>query len=174
MKEGVYVHNTLSPELILLNQGITHKDIASSYDEAFENGFNVTSKEIMDLLQVSSQWVPRHITHVKFCVINLVGKQALRKHGRANYKHLHRYNKVFHRDSFNGELLRNSFIEDEHGLHSAKKIPQNLISCAGACYKYQIDRKTFYRRAQKAKKYIIFGLKRYSAREIEHILLDSF
>ncbi|KGL46306.1 hypothetical protein EP56_01560 [Listeriaceae bacterium FSL A5-0209] len=161
------------PEYVPLDASPNHAAIASAYDEAFEQGFNVTSKEIMDYLRVSSQWVPRHITNIKFCVINSVGKVALAKHGNNKYKFLHAYTKIYNRKSFEREILRNSFIEVSHGLLPATKIPKSLISCADACLLYKMDRKTFYRRTKSATKYNIYGLKRYSAREIEHILLDS-
>ncbi|KGL43559.1 hypothetical protein [Listeria newyorkensis] len=152
----------------------THKTIALAYDEAFEQGFNVTSKEIMNYLGVSNQWVPRHITNIKFRVINLVAKKALSKYGRPEFKPLHAYTKIYNRKSFEREILRNSFIEVSHGLLlPATRIPKSLISCADACILYKMDRKTFYRRTKSVTKYNIYGLKRYSAREIEHILLDA-
>ncbi|MBC1937877.1 hypothetical protein HCA69_16060 [Listeria grandensis] len=161
-------------EYIPVDSSPTHKTIALAYDEAFEQGFNVTSKEIMDYLGVSSQWVPRHITNIKFRVINLVAKKALAKYGRPEFKPLHAYTKIYNRKSFESELLRNSFVEVTKGLLPATKIPRSLISCADACILYKMDRKTFYRRTKSATKYNIYGLKRYSAREIEHILLDAF
>ncbi|MBC6164654.1 hypothetical protein HB999_14500 [Listeria booriae] len=161
------------PEYIPMDASPNHAAIALAYDEAFEQGFNVTSKEIMGYLGVSSQWVPRHITNVKFRLINTVAKVALSKYGNRKYKSLHVYTKIYDRKAFTYELIRNSFIEDDQSLIPVSNLPHSLISCADACTLYNINRKTFYRRTKSATKYNIYGLKRYSTREIEHILLDS-
>ncbi|MBC1373674.1 hypothetical protein HB847_15075 [Listeria booriae] len=160
-------------EFVPFEPSYDYKTISAAYDEAFEQGFNVTTKEIMDYLSVSDQWVYRNITEIKFIVINFIATQALRKYGHPKYKHLHAYTKIFDRQSYHAELLRNSFIEMDQELHTITKLPKKLISCAAACELYGISRNTFYRRTKTATKYHIYDLKKYSAREIEHILLDS-
>ncbi|WP_137657615.1 helix-turn-helix domain-containing protein [Listeria newyorkensis] len=161
------------PDFLPIEPSYDYETIAAAYDEAFEQGFNVTTREIMDYLSVSDQWVYRNIADIKFRVINRLAKQALRKYGHPKFKHLHAYTKIFDRRAFHSELLRNSFIEVDQELHTVTKLPQKLISCAEACELYGISRNTFYRRTRTATKYHVYDLKKYSAREIEHILLDS-
>lgn len=161
------------PEFVPFEPSYDYESIAAAYDEAFEQGYNVTTSEIMDYLSVSDQWVYRNITEIKFRVINRLAKQALRKFGHPKFKQLHAYTKIFDRRSFHSELLRNSFIEVDQERQHVTTLPQKLISCAEACELYGISRNTFYRRTKTATKYHIYDLKKYSAREIEHILLDS-
>ncbi|MBC1920343.1 hypothetical protein HCJ46_16410 [Listeria booriae] len=164
------------PAFIKAKSSSSLEEIARDYNEAFREGFDVSTEEICRYLGVSELWVTRHLKEgIKYRIINAVARRALMTYGDKNYKHLYTYKKkIFHRKAWQTHLIQHSFIEQSDGtLLPAAKLPKTLITCSEATLKYNISRKAFYDFTRgKATKYDVYGLKKYSGREIEMLLLD--
>ncbi|MBC1604447.1 hypothetical protein HCJ39_06950 [Listeria rocourtiae] len=152
------------------------ESIAKDYNEAFRQGFDVSTEEICLYLGVSEMWVTRHLKEgIKYRIINAVARRALMTYGDKHFQHLYTYKKkIFHRKAWQTHLLQHSFIENDDGsLTAVTKLPQSLLTCTEAAALYGITRKAVYDRIKgKAIKYQVYGLKKYSTKEIELILLD--
>ncbi|MBC1212470.1 hypothetical protein [Listeria booriae] len=164
------------PEFVKAPSSASLEDIARDYNEAFKNGFDLSTEEIATYLGVTDRWIARHLHEgIKYLYINSVARRALATYGDKNFKHLYTYKKkIFHRKAWQTHLLQHSFIEaDDGSLLPIEKLPKELISCTEAAAKYNITRPTFYKYTKgKATKYVVYELKRYSSREIELLLLD--
>ncbi|MBC1228751.1 hypothetical protein [Listeria booriae] len=164
------------PAFIKAKSSSSLEEIARDYNEAFREGFDVSTEEICRYLGVSELWVTRHLKEgIKYRIINAVARRALMTYGDKNYKHLYTYKKkIFHRKAWQTHLMQHSFIENEDGsLTATKKLPASLITCTEAAAKYNITRKTVYNLLQgRATKYVVYGLKKYSTKEVELLLID--
>ncbi|RQW65357.1 hypothetical protein DUK53_16775 [Listeria sp. SHR_NRA_18] len=164
------------PELVKITSSHSLEAIASDYNEAFQEGFDVSTEEIGHYLGVSELWITRHLKEgIKYIIINAVARRALAKYGDARFSHLYTHKKkIFHRRAWQTHLIQHSFIENKDGsLTAAAKLPTSLITCTEAAVKYGITRKAVYEQIEgKATKYVVYGLKKYSEKEIELLLVD--
>ncbi|MBC1333509.1 hypothetical protein [Listeria booriae] len=164
------------PELVKITSSHSLEVIARDYNTAFSEGFDVSTEEISNYLGVSELWITRHLKEgIKYLIINAVARRALAKHGDKRFSKLYTYKKkIFHRKAWQTHLIQHSFIENEDGsLTAAKKLPTSLITCTEAAVKYNVTRKTVYNLLQgRATKYVVYGLKKYSTKEVELLLID--
>ncbi|MBC1618013.1 hypothetical protein HB904_17685 [Listeria booriae] len=164
------------PELVKITSSHSLEEIARDYNTAFSEGFDVSTEEIGDYLGVSDLWITRHLKEgIKYLIINAVARRALATYGDKRFSKLYTYKKkIFHRKAWQTHLMQHSFIENEDGsLTAAKKLPTSLITCTEAAAKYNITRKTVYKLLQgRATKYVVYGLKKYSTKEVELLLID--
>ncbi|MED1738179.1 hypothetical protein P4U97_01345 [Bacillus swezeyi] len=154
------------------------KELADRYIYKIENGFDLTSLELADYLNVTVRWIARHV-RAEYILLNKQAKNALNMHYPNHPKTVLfvRNHKLFKRSDVFLFLTRTSHycIGFDTERYPIELWPSKLLSPTRAVEQFQCQMKLLNNRVKEAqiKKYFITGtLPRYNETDLKQILPD--